>query len=140
MLIHTVFWGGIFSIIGNWEYYMSYSKTPLVYSAEKSRRVENRSTQKNIRDIMASSKMRCHEVSYKLFLIVFSQINNFILSPSIRFCFLPDWSWNFVIGQTMLWTAQISHKKFACDPRIFFITLLKSLVIICNFSKMLLGI
>ena len=29
---------------------MSYSKTPLVYSAEKSRRVENRSTQKNIRD------------------------------------------------------------------------------------------
>ena len=50
MLIHTVFWGGIFSIIGNWEYYMSYSKTPLVYSAEKSRRVENRSTQKNIRD------------------------------------------------------------------------------------------
>ena len=50
MLIHTVFWGGIFSIIGNWEYFMSYSKTPLVYSAEKSRRVENRSIQKNIRN------------------------------------------------------------------------------------------
>ena len=105
--------------------YELYSKTPLVYSAEKSRRVENRSTQKNIFD----NGVTKNSGSWGVIQIT---LNHAFINPKfhsysfnlsdrviLQDCFLPDWSWNFVIGQTMLWTAQIPHEILACDPRTF---------------------
>ena len=105
--------------------YELYSKTPLVYSAEKSRRVENRSIQKNIHD----NGVTKNSGSWGVIQIT---LNHAFINPKfhsysfnlsdrviLQDCFLPDWSWNFVIGQTMLWTAQIPHEILACDPRTF---------------------
>ena len=102
--------------------YELYSKTPLVYSAEKSRRVENRSTQKNIRD----NGVTKNSYSWGVIQITLNhafpnqKFRNYSFNLSDRVIlqdsFLPDWSWNFVIGQTMLWTAKYLVKYLNATP------------------------